>query len=230
MFSPEGETLAVGCSDGGIYLYAVHDDYELVGKCDRHESAVTQIDFSKDGEWLRSNSEARELFFFNTDDASFQSNISSMRDVQWATNNCTFSWHVKEVHHSPFAADDMLCNHLLPIPEELAGTVEPYLACGSSMGYVRLYPFPCVTEGSEYHRYPAHCSEVAAVKFAFDGSRLVSVGQKDRCIVQWKCLPYGADTEVQVPLEEVADDLDLKLEALQGPVLQEAFMPAQVLY
>lgn len=226
-FSPEGETLAVGCSDGGIYLYAVHDEYELVGKCDRHETAVTQIDFSKDGEWLRSNSNARELFFFNTDDASFQSNIASMRDVQWATNNCTYTWHVKEVHHNPFVADELLCNHVLPIPEELVGTVEPYLACGSSQGYVRLYSFPCVAEGSEYHRYPAHCAQISSVKFAFDGTRLVSAGLRDRCIVQWTCLPHAADTDVQVQLEEIVDDLDLRLEALTGPVLQEAFMPAE---
>ena len=226
-FSPEGETLAVGCSDGGIYLYAVNDEYELVGKCDRHETAVTQIDFSKDGEWLRSNSIAKELFFFSTDDASFQSNVASMRDVQWATNNCTYTWHVKEVHHSPFVADHLLCNHVLPIPEELAGTVEPYLACGSSQGYVRLYPFPCVSEGVECHRYPAHCSEIAALKFSFDGQRLVTAGLKDRCIIQWKCLPYEADVDVQLLPEEQADDLDLKLESLAGPVLHEGFMPAE---
>ena len=226
-FSPEGETLAVGCVDGAIYLYAVHDEYELVGKCDRHETAILEVDFSKDGEWLRSNSAARELFFFNTDDASFQSNISSMRDVQWASNNCIFSWHVKETHRSPYVTDQLLCNNQLPIPEELVGTVEPYLVGGTRQGYVRLYPFPCVMEGSECHRVSAHSSDVAGVKFAFDGSKLVSIGLKDRCIIQWKCLPYAPDTDVPVPEDAAADDHDLKLEALTGPLLLDSFMPAE---
>jgi WD40 repeat protein len=224
-FSPEGETLAVGCSDGGIYLYAVHDDYELVGKCDRHVTAVTEIDFSRDGEWLRSNSVAKELFFFNTDDASFQSNTSSMRDVQWSTHNCSYSWHMKELHHAPYVADELLRNHLLPISEEMVGTVEPYVAGATSQGYIRLYPFPCVTEGTECHRYPAHCAQIAGIRFAFDGNRLITVGQKDRCILQWRCLPYPADTETQ-PAEDNADH-DLKLEALTGPLLLDSFMPAE---
>lgn len=227
-FSPEGETLAVACTDGGIYLYAVHDDYELVGKCDRHTTAVMQIDFSKDGEWLRSNSLAKELFFFNTDDASFQSNVSAMRDVQWASNNCIYSWHVKDTHHSPFPADQQICNHLLPIQEELVGTpVEPYLAGGTSQGYVRLYPFPCAADGSEYHRVPAHCSEIAALKFAFDGQRMVTVGLRDRCILQWKCLPYAPDTEVRLPDGDAAEDNDLKIEALTGPLLLDSFIPPE---
>jgi WD40 repeat protein len=224
-FSPEGETLAVGCADGGIYLYAVHDDYELVGKCDRHETTVTEIDFSKDGEWLRSNSVAGELFFFNTDDASFQSNVASMRDVVWATSNCTYSWHVKEVHRSPYEADQLVRLNLLPIPEELVGTTEPYLAGATALGYVRLYRYPCVVDGAECHRYPAHCGDISGIRFSFDGQRLVTAGRTDRCVLQWRCLPYAADTEQVAPEETAADDHDLKLEALTGPLLLDSFMP-----
>lgn len=223
-FSPEGETLAVGCQAGGILLYAVHDDYELVGKCDRHTSAVTHIDFSKDGEWIRSNSTDNDICFFNSDDASYQSNIASMRDVQWASNNCIYSWHTKSTHKSPFLSDTIICNQSLPIPEELVGTVDPYLASGTRLGYIRLYPFPCADEGAESHRYPAHTCQISALKFNFNGEKLISIGLKDRCIIQWQCQTYNSDLEVLQLVDPVIDS-DLKLEMLTGKELQSYFLP-----
>ena len=73
-YSPEGETLAVGAEDGAIYLYAVLDEFELIGKCVRHTMPVTELDFSADGEWIRTNSKENDVQFFNSDDASLQSN------------------------------------------------------------------------------------------------------------------------------------------------------------
>ena len=45
-YSPEGETLAVGAADGAIFLYAVLDEFELIGRCVRHTMAITNLDFS----------------------------------------------------------------------------------------------------------------------------------------------------------------------------------------
>ena len=45
-YSPAGDTLAVGVEDGSIFLYAVPDEYELIGKCVRHTSAIISMDFS----------------------------------------------------------------------------------------------------------------------------------------------------------------------------------------
>jgi WD40 repeat protein len=77
-FSPEGDTLAVGSEDATIYLYSVPDDYELIGRCVRHTAPISHIDFSADGEWLRSNSLNRDICFWSADDASIQTNLPSM--------------------------------------------------------------------------------------------------------------------------------------------------------
>ena len=45
-YSPAGDTLAVGVEDGSIFLYAVPDEYELIGKCVRHTSSIISMDFS----------------------------------------------------------------------------------------------------------------------------------------------------------------------------------------
>eukprot|EP01034_Spumella_vulgaris_P001293 gene1293-1706_t len=101
----------------------------MVAKCVRHSTAIIAIDFSSDGEWLRSNSQDRELCFFNSDDGTLQSNIASMRDIQWASNNCIYSWHINGLHRAMFATESVLCAHT---PSGLAAPVE-YLACGSNL-------------------------------------------------------------------------------------------------
>lgn len=101
-YSPLGDTLAVGVEDGSIFLYAVQDRYEFVGKCALHTSPVTHLDFSLDGEWMRSNSVDRALGLWSTDDASLQSNLSSMRDVEWARATCPYIWHTRDIHASVF--------------------------------------------------------------------------------------------------------------------------------
>ena len=101
-YSPLGDTLAVGVEDGSIFLYAVQDNYEFVGKCVLHNSPVTHVDFSLDGEWMRSNSQDRALGLWSTDDASLQSNLSTMRDVEWAKATCPYIWHTKDIHASVY--------------------------------------------------------------------------------------------------------------------------------
>jgi len=44
-FSPDGAWLAVGSHDTNIYLYDT-SDWSLKGKCDKHNAAITCIDFS----------------------------------------------------------------------------------------------------------------------------------------------------------------------------------------
>ena len=177
-FSPEGETLAVASEDGPVFLYAVQDEYELIGRCVRHNTPVVHIDFSLDGEWIRTNSLAKEIGFFNADDASYQSNLASMRDIQWFSQSCIYSWHVKSVHRTPFVDDTVVTLHT-PTP------TSNFLACGTSTGYVRLHSFPCVPDDAECQRFQAHAGPVSTVRFSYCEKYLISSGLLDRCVVQW---------------------------------------------
>lgn len=215
-YSPEGETLAVAAMDGAIYLYAVQDDYELIGRCVRHVSPVTQLDFSADGEWIRSNSVDRDLCFFNSDDASFQSNVASMRDVNWSSHTCRFTWHVKSIHRSAFTGEEVTRVHT-------PSTSSTYVVSGTNYGSLRLHTFPCIPEDAEYHRYPAHVDSVAGVFFSFDEQRLISIGLKDRAILQWKTHVFGQD-EVAADYDHPESE-DFCLEAREGSELGEDFIP-----
>jgi WD40 repeat protein len=197
LYSPDGETLAIGAADGSIYLYGVVDDYELVGRCVQNTTPVKFMDFSRDGEWLRSNSESKDLLFFNSDDRSYQSVPASMREVQWSSDTCIYTWHVKSLHEYKFYNEMVTCIHT---PTASA----PFLACGTSTGYLRLHAFPCNLDfnkkqkqnpslSSECHRFPAHVDAVACIRFSFDQDRLLSLGQKDQCVIQWRRVSYPLD-------------------------------------
>jgi microtubule-associated protein-like 6 len=214
VFSPEGEILAVGAEDGAIYLYAVQDEFEMIGRCIRHTQPVTQIDFSSDGEWLRSNSIEKDLCFFNSDDASYQSNLPSMRDVLWSSHSCIYSWHVKSVHRTSNIGEEVICVHT-------PNSTPKYVVGGTNYGFLKLHLFPCVGDLAEYHRFPAHVDAVADVKFSFDENRLISIGLKDRCILQWKTATY----------DDIAEDLDghesedFGLESREGEDIVLDFIP-----
>lgn len=202
VFSAEGETLAVGSEDGSIYLYAVQDEYELIGRCVRHTAAVNHIDFSADGEWLRTNSVNGELCFFNADDASFQSNASAMRDTKWFSNTCVYSWQSRGVHRTPFEGETVA---VLITPGQLTETTT-YMIGGTSYGHTKIMAMPCVPQDSNYFRSPAHSGAISGIKFSYNSQRLITSGRDDRVVVQWsvKLPPVPQKSAEEEAAEEAA--------------------------
>jgi WD40 repeat protein len=203
-YSPAGDTLAVAVEEGSIYLYAVQDDYEFVGQCIGHRAGVFNIDFSIDGDWMRSNSSDRTIMFWSTDDASIQTNIQSMRDVEWIKLNCPYTWHTKSIHYSTFPGESATSVDV-PTPIHDAN----YLICGTSYGYVRLQNYPTPEDSvSACHKYPAHVNAVGNIKFSFDGLNVLSIGSYDRCVIQWKAESYLKDS----PGKLLEDDISIEEE------------------
>lgn len=123
-----------------------------------------------------------------------------LRDVEWATNNCTLTFTSLGIW-----------------PENADGTDVNYcdrshnmnlLATGDDFGKVKLFSYPVVQPKvrikfhfaghvfyyffhifvyfqSLCHVYGGHSSHVTAVKFLHDDSRLVSIGGKDTAVLQW---------------------------------------------
>ena len=68
-YTKEGDRLAVGSHDNFIYVYATSQNgpdgkYKALGKLIGHSSYITALDWSIDGEWIRSSCGAYELLFF----------------------------------------------------------------------------------------------------------------------------------------------------------------------
>jgi microtubule-associated protein-like 1/2 len=93
--SPDGSMLALGSRDNNIYIYQVTEDghkYNRVGRCMGHSSFITHIDWSVDNQTLRSNSGDYELLYWNAATCRQIPQTGVMRDVEWATNNCTITF------------------------------------------------------------------------------------------------------------------------------------------
>lgn len=214
-FSADGETLAVGAEDGSIFLYAAMDAYELIGRCTRQQHPIRHVDFTVDGEWLRSNSDGNDLCFFNADDASFQSNLASMRDVRWATVTCKYSWHTQQIHRTAYDGETILKVHA-------ASPGSKFIAAGSSYGYVRLLSFPCVHPQAESRRLLAHYGEISGLMFTYDGKTLLTAGKTDRCMVQYDVKVFKEDKVAVMALGYDSDDL--KMESRPFGIVKDDFM------
>lgn len=66
-FSSDGSKLAVGSHDNFIYIYNTSEDgkYKTHGKMKGHSSYITSLDWSLDGDFIRSSCGAYELLFFD---------------------------------------------------------------------------------------------------------------------------------------------------------------------
>ena len=124
-----------------------------------------------------------------------------LRGSPWHTWTCTHGWAVtglvpKVAGGTPVhavsrshrgdiiaVADDfgLVCCHLLfflSLSTNTTVTTQSHLQ-------VKLYRYPCVSQGSKCKRYAGHSSKILNVRFTFDDSFLVSVGGTDYSVFQW---------------------------------------------
>ena len=182
-FSPDGASLAIGSRDNYIYIYSVTEDgrkYQRLGRCSGHSSFVTHIDWSQDGQYLQSNSGDYEVLFWNGQSCKQITSPSSVRDVEWATHDCTLGFNVCGIW--PEGADGTDVNACS------RSKGKTLVASGDDFGKVNLYAYPCCQPKSNGHIYRGHSSHVTNVNFLHDDSRLLSTGGKDTAIMQWEVI------------------------------------------
>ena len=123
-FSPSGKFIAAGIANGSVVLLAVEDDsfareafskLRKVAVCNGHGGKVTGMDFSTDGQILRSESqEGRDLFFWSGSDGS-TIKANRANDVNWQSSTCTFGWKCKALHRHVAAPNPVMLRHIAPV-------------------------------------------------------------------------------------------------------------------
>ncbi|OON21908.1 WD domain, G-beta repeat protein, partial [Opisthorchis viverrini] len=180
-YSPNGQYIALGSRDNSIYVYQVLEGgrkYSRVGRCSGHSSFVLHIDWSADSRYLRSESGDYELLFWTGNDCRQVVSLSSLRDVDWATQTCTLGWCVTGVWPDGGDGTDVnACNIY---------SNSALLATADDFGKVKLFQYPAIRPKAEFHAYNGHSSHVTNVAFLYDGSRLISTGGKDTAVLQWE--------------------------------------------
>nr|XP_033326747.1 echinoderm microtubule-associated protein-like 2 isoform X8 [Megalopta genalis] len=155
-FSPDGTLLALGSRDNYIYIYQVNGDatkYSRVGRCmpkrirrrRGHSSFITHIDWSVDGQYLRSNSGDYELLYWNPGVCRQIPQPSMLRDVQWATHTCIISFETIGIW--PEGADGTDINNCSRSGDS------KLLVTGDDFGKVKLFSYPaCQSKNKVQHR------------------------------------------------------------------------------
>jgi len=176
-YSPDGSMLAVGSHDNKIYVYST-SDYSLVGKCTKHNSFIVSVDWSADGQYLRSVCGAHELLFFNGQTFEQDTNgASNTVDTIWATNNSKFGWLVDGIF--PSGTDG---THINYVDFSKDGNL---IATGDDYGLVNIWRNPA-RKGHRPVSLRGHSEFVVRVSFSQDDSLLFSVGGYDQTLMQWK--------------------------------------------
>jgi WD40 repeat protein len=200
-----------GSAKGNDNVIALFDtkSWSCRAKCRGHNCGVTHLDFSADGEYLRSasitNHRCYELFYWTTRNGKAvpASAISSLRDVQWATTNCVLSWETSGVWtgHCITLGSASLTNSsteeieaLNISPVDLIHTTDrspndDLLVAGGETKTLKLFNYPANDEHAAYKAYKGHAGAIKQVQFTRDGQYLISIGGEDKAILQFdvKC-------------------------------------------
>jgi WD40 repeat protein len=177
-YSPDEKKLAVGSHDNNIYIYDVDAGYVKCGVLKGHTSYITNLDWSADSSYIRSNCGAYELLFFKMDDCSQDpSGRSNTTGVTWATETAKFSWNVEGIF--PSGTDG---THINGVNGSKSGML---IAAGDDYGLVQIYRNPA-REGAQPRSMRGHSEHVTRVAFSNNDDFLFSIGGYDQTLMQWK--------------------------------------------
>ncbi|XP_060032317.1 echinoderm microtubule-associated protein-like 3 isoform X3 [Erinaceus europaeus] len=187
-YSPDGLYLAIGSHDNMIYIYSVSGDgakSSRFGRCVGHSSFITHLDWSKDGNFIMSNSGDYEILYWDVaGGCKLLRNRYESRDREWATYTCVLGFHVYGVW--PDGSDGTDINSLCRSHNERV------VAVADDFCKVHLFQYPCARAKAPSLVYGGHGSHVTSVRFTHDDSHLVSLGGKDASIFQWRVLSAGS--------------------------------------
>ena len=176
-YSPDGKLLAVGTHNSTILVYDT-ESYSKKGKFDKDNSSILSLDWSKDSQYLRTNSESYELLFYNVETMSHDpSGATNTKDMEWATQSTKIGWSVLGVF--PSGTDG---SHVNGVAMSATGTL---IATGDDWGLVNIYRNPC-REGSVAKSFRGHSEHVVRVKFGLADTYIFSIGGQDKTLMQWK--------------------------------------------
>ena len=158
-----------------IFLYSVDKNFKPLRKLKGHSSTILHIDFSEDGENLKSVCQGYEILFFSIRTSKNNgSGASELRDEVWHTNTSRLGWHQNGIW--PALADGSDINSVDRAPNFKVQ------ASADDFGYVKLFNYPCPVEKSNFKKYGGHSAHVTKVRFHRSAPYLFSIGGGDKAI------------------------------------------------
>lgn len=138
-------------------------------------SALTHLDWTFDATTVLVNSQGYELLWYNVAGQD-KVNASATKGFEYATFTSLLGFPVQGIWPNPDYSD---------VNTTCRSWSQNILATGEDSGLVKLFRYPCVTEGANATEHSGHSSHVTKVKFTADDRSLVSVGGNDKTLIFW---------------------------------------------
>ena len=175
-FSPDGGTLAVGTAEGVVGLFDTAT-WRRLARCTGHATTVAHVDWSRDSSTVQTNCRGYEILYW--EGRSGRQLLGAQRDWEaWEGWSCVLGWPVMGIWRDGYDGTDINAVH--------ASDDGRLLVAADDRGGVLLYRFPCAARRAPCRRFRAHSSHVMNVRWLAGGDRCVSVGGRDRAVVQWR--------------------------------------------
>ena len=211
-WSVDDTILAVGSEDQRIAVYnssgpakgsessAYKLMYKLVG-FNKSSGPPRSIDFSIDTEYMRCAAGDGDIIFARTagvkrpggsiqPDTMDSSHVLELRSIQWATNTCAYAWRCGGLHPMEPGGDDIVSidvseRYRLILASDETGRViltrDPHAEHGGTDGTYSISTRMGGSLGGEVDGIKLR----SKVCFFRAGCRFLTLGQQERCIVQW---------------------------------------------
>ena len=176
-FNPLDPVLAVSSHDNWIDLWAYEGaNFTQTHRLHKHNSFITHIDWSEDGQNIQSNCGAYELLFWDTQSGKQVTSASSLRDCAWDTWSCVLGWPVQGIWDKEAKGSDIHA-----VSRNIA---KDLLVSGENSQKLKLFSYP-VAEGAAFKSYTAHGSFVTNCRFTHNDDQVVTVGGNDNALMLW---------------------------------------------
>ena len=154
-----------------------------VARCAGHSATVTALDWSVDGEVLRSCCANDELLYWRRREGSSGCSRGETgrggRDAAWAAHRARGFATMGVWEEGGGGADAAG----LTLDRANGGG---HVAVGDDLGRVRLLHYPCVVKNAPGRTARAHGGSVAAVRFSADDEWLAAAGGADGALMMWR--------------------------------------------
>jgi microtubule-associated protein-like 6 len=178
-YSPDSSILAIGSEDANITIYNAKDFYTKRYVVSAHKAPVLYIDFTVDGNFICSVDSTRRMGFSDMTNGQVVPSPATLREAKWSTWSSPVGWPVQGL---------WMCQPEEVVPCALMRSWGGGLvAAGTTGGTVVVAHSPC-PERPGFISARGHSGPISQVSWLAGDHSLITIGQKDHCILQWKCI------------------------------------------
>lgn len=180
-YSENSAFLAAGTDKGSVFLYHCFNE----GKGYRHMQSIksrldpiSSVDWSVNATHLRYVTTRYDNDIWNIESRQKESNPHYLRNVQFDQHTTSLNYYTAGIWNN-VGANTMFTACIRSPNNSL-------FCVGTDAGSIRLYHYPCDTKLALFNEVSGHCGPVSQVAFTAAGQSVISSGENDCCIIQWK--------------------------------------------